>query len=193
VLINTHHHAGQVRSYIDRVNRTRGLRAIEAYEPQLLGSAGTVHANRGWMDDADECLVIYADNLSSVDLGALLRFHASHSDPVTVMLFHAPEPRRSGIVQLDGRQRVVSFVEKPDEPRGDLANAGLYVLAADAYREIADLAAFDFGFEVLPRFVGRMRGWLSDCYHQDVGTLSALRAAEEAAPHVFGRCEEVRP
>lgn len=181
VLINTHHHHDQVRAYLNELNRKRGFRVVEAHEPVLLGSAGTVRANRSWMDGASHCMIIYADNLSSVDLAALLTFHRSHDDAMTMMLFHAPEPSRSGIVELDGESRIVSFVEKPREPRGDLANAGVYVVTADAYREIADLAAFDFGFDVLPRFVGRMRGWLSECYHRDIGTHESLQDAERAA------------
>ena len=46
-----------------------------------------------------------------------------------------------------------------------------------AYREIAALQAFDLGFEVLPRFVGRMRGWVWGGYHLDIGTHEALEQA----------------
>jgi len=189
VLINTHHLAEQVRAYIGEVNRAGPFHVVETFEPEPLGSAGTVHANRDWVADADDCLLIYADNLSSVNLAALLRFHASHDDPMTMMLFHASEPRRCGIADLDSDDRIVSFVEKPERPKSDLANAGVYVVSAQAYREIADLNVFDLGFDVLPRFVGRMRGWLGDCYHRDIGTLDSLRLAEQEAPSAFGSPE----
>ena len=39
------------------------------------------------------------------------------------------------------------------------------------------MRAFDLGFEVLPRFVGRMRGWVWGGYHLDVGTHEALDRA----------------
>jgi NDP-sugar pyrophosphorylase family protein len=185
VLLNTHHLAEQVREHLNDVNRRGPLRVVEAYEPRLLGSAGTVHANRDWLVDADQCLIVYADNLSSVSLSAFLAFHASHPDPFSMMLFHALEPHRCGIAELDGDGRIVSFVEKPREPKSDLANGGLYVVSSDAYREIADMNAFDFGFDVLPRFMGRMRGWVPDCYHRDIGTLESLQAAEKEAPAVF--------
>jgi mannose-1-phosphate guanylyltransferase len=103
-----------------------------------------------------------------------------------MMLFHASEPRRCGIAEVDGDDRIVSFAEKPRQPKSDLANGGLYVVSSDAYREIADMGAFDFGFDVLPRFVGRMRGWVADCYHRDIGTLESLQAAEREAPAIFG-------
>ncbi len=187
VLINTHHLAEQVRAYIGEVNRAGPFHVVETFEPQPLGPAGTVHANRAWMDDADYCLIIYADNLSDVDLKEITRFHVSHDDPITMMLFHAPEPKRSGIAELDADGRVISFVEKPKRPTSNLANAGLYVVDASAYRRIADMNVFDFGFDVLPRLVGQMRGWTCKGYHRDIGNLGALRQAELDAPRVFGR------
>jgi D-glycero-D-manno-heptose 1,7-bisphosphate phosphatase len=99
-----------------------------------------------------------------------------------MLLFHAPDPRACGIAELDDAGRVVSFVEKPHEPSSDLANAGVYVVSADAYREIAALKAFDLGFEVLPRFVGRMRGWTWKGYYLDIGNPDALARARRDAP-----------
>jgi NDP-sugar pyrophosphorylase family protein len=186
VLINTHHLRDAVRAHLDLVATQRPLRVAETYEPTLLGSAGTVHNNRAFADDADECLIIYADNLSNVDLAAVLAFHRSHPDPMTMLLFHTPYPKQCGIAALDTEGRIVEFTEKPEQPKSDLANAGLYVLDADAYREIADRNAFDFGFDILPTFVGRMRGFTFTGYHRDVGNLEALRQAELDAPRVFG-------
>ena len=185
VLINTHHLRDQVRAYIDRVNQTGRFHVTEAYEPLLLGSAGTIHANRDFIADADDCLIIYADNLSNVDLRQLLHAHWSHDDPVTMMLFRTPHPETCGIVELDEAGRVIAFEEKPRFPKSDLANAGLYVVVADAYREIADMDATDLGFDVLPRFLGRMRGWVWTGYHLDIGTPEALERAQTEAPQVF--------
>jgi len=185
VLINTHHLRNHVRAYIDGINRTGRFRLAEAYEPQLLGSAGTIHANRGFVEDADACLIVYADNLSNVDLEAFLRFHWSHPDPLTMLLFRTSRPRECGIAQLDDLGRIVNFTEKPQHPKSNLANAGLYVVTADAYREIADADEEDLGFDVLPSFIGRMRGWIWDGYHLDIGDGESLERARQDAPHVF--------
>jgi D-glycero-D-manno-heptose 1,7-bisphosphate phosphatase len=99
-----------------------------------------------------------------------------------MLLFRAPDPRTCGIAELDDVGHVVSFVEKPHTPRSNLANAGAYVVSADAYREIAALRAFDLGFDVLPRFVGRMRGWTWNGYHLDIGNPEALARARRDAP-----------
>ena len=110
--------------------------------------------------------------------------------PFTMVLFRAPDPRACGIAELDAAGRIVAFVEKPDRPATDLANAGLYVVDADAYREIAAMRAFDLGFEVLPRFVGRMRGWVWGGYYLDIGTHEALARARSDFDAIFPRRRE---
>lgn len=184
-LINTHHLPDPVRAYIKTVNASQPVALTETFEPVLRGSAGTVTANRDWADGEDEIIVIYADNLSDIDLGAFLRFHRCHADPMTMALFHTKFPKECGIATLDADGRVVEFVEKPEQPASDLANAGLYVLDADAWREIADMDAFDFGFDVIPAFVGRMRGFQHAGYHRDIGTPEALAQANADVVELF--------
>jgi len=183
--INTHALAEQVQSYVSRINRRGQIRLTEAYEPTLLGSAGTVTANADLADHADLIVIIYADNLSDMSLSSLLAFHRSHNDPFTMVLFHAPNPRACGIAELDTTGKVVSFIEKPEQPASNLANAGVYVVDASAFREIAGMRVFDLGFEVIPKFVGRMRGWIWGGYHLDIGTHEALERAQQDAPKVF--------
>jgi len=184
VLINTHHLPAYVRNFIEKKN-SQGFRAAETYEPVLLGSAGTITANRAWGDDADDVVIIYADNLSDLDISSLLAAHRSHGQPLTMLLFHAPNPKACGIAELDDCGRIIAFEEKPEHPKSDLANAGVYAVTASAWREIADLKAFDLGFDVLPRFAGRMQGHVHDGYHRDIGNLDALAAARDAAPAIF--------
>jgi mannose-1-phosphate guanylyltransferase len=115
----------------------------------------------------------------------MLAFHRSHRGPMTMLLFRTQYPEKCGIAQLDRDGVITEFIEKPRQPKSNLANAGVYAVTADAYREIADMNAFDLGFDVLPRFVGRMRGFAWDGYHRDIGTLESLAQAEIDAPRVF--------
>ena len=168
------------------VNADGRLRLAESYEPELLGSAGTVAANADLADGADDIVIIYADNLSDIDLRPLLAFHRRHGDPLTMVLFRAPNPRACGIAELDGEGRIVSFVEKPERPPSDLANAGLYVvtmppLTAKSPRwERSTWASMCF-----PEFVGRMRGWVWGGYYLDIGTHEALERARREVASIF--------
>lgn len=188
VRINTHHLPDAVRAWIDDANRRGGPRFEERFEPVLLGSAGTITANRDLGDGCDEVLLIYADNFSTVDLAAALAFHRGHADPFTMVLFRCEEPRRCGIAELDEEGRIVGFVEKPERPASDLANAGVYVIDAGLYRELADRRTFDIAFDLLPTLVGRMRGFVHPGYHRDIGTPESLvRAEADLAAGVAGR------
>jgi len=186
VIINTHHLRDHVVDFIAQANAVRKIQITEAWEPELLGSAGTVHANRGWADDADEIIVIYADNLSDVNLTDLLKAHRAGQKPMTMMLFHTAYPTQCGIATLDRSGQIIDFVEKPEKPASDLANAGIYVVSADTWREIADMNVFDFGFDVLGKYVGKMHGFAHKGYHRDIGNHDALEAANAEAPALFG-------
>ena len=108
-LINTHHLVEQVREYIEQVNVRGQLRLIESYEPQLLGSAGTIAANPDFADGADHIVIIYADNFSDVNVQDMLAFHCQHDAPITMLLYHAPNPKACGIVELDAHNRIIQF------------------------------------------------------------------------------------
>ncbi len=185
ILINTHHHRDQVVDYIQKTNASRSIHLHEAHEPELLGSAGTIHANHDWLDDAEHGVIIYADNLSNVDLTPICQDHQAHNAPFTMMLFHTPKPSECGIAELDENNCITAFIEKPASPRSNLANAGLYIVTAEAYREIAQANAFDLGFDILPKFVGRMRGYTFNGYHRDIGNHDALEHARRDAPTLF--------
>ena len=66
-------------------------------EPEPLGSAGTVAANRSFVEDADSFWVFYADNLTNLRLGPMREAHERHRGVLTLGLFRAPDPRAAGI------------------------------------------------------------------------------------------------
>jgi histidinol-phosphate phosphatase family protein len=182
--VNTHAHAEKMRAFLNSSFPSGYPVVSESFEPTLLGSGGTIAANPEFADDADDVIIVYADQLSTIDFRAMLAFHRQHGDPFTMLLYRVSNPKECGIVELDAQQRVVSFIEKPREPKSDLANAGIYIVSRDAYREMAAANGFDLAFDVLPRFIGRMRGWTWDGFHRDIGTHAALDRAQRELPTV---------
>src|SRR5882757_9625601 len=57
LLINLHAHADQVRKFV--AIHAHGLKVVLAEEPDLLGSAGTLRANRRWLEGESEFWVLY--------------------------------------------------------------------------------------------------------------------------------------
>lgn len=73
ILVNTHHLQEQVVDFFARASTP--IRATLSYEPALLGSAGTLLANRSFFEHEDDFFVIYSDNLTDADLTALRAVH----------------------------------------------------------------------------------------------------------------------
>jgi mannose-1-phosphate guanylyltransferase len=172
VLVNTHYLAEQVQDFVEQDAPPMVVEL--SHEPELLGSAGTLAAKSDFVRDEEAYLVVYADNASRVDLGALVRAHRP-GDAATLGLFRVPDPETRGIVELDSGGGVVDFVEKPEHPRSDLAWAGLLVGSPALLDALPDWAPSDLGHDVLPRLLGRMRGVEIDGYHRGVGTPESYR------------------
>lgn len=171
ILLNTHYLASNVEAYIKINNQNKNLPFIhESYERELLGSGGTVRANYEFVKDEDCFLICYADNLTNVDLGSLVKFHKSHDGILTMGLFHTNTPEQCGIATLDQFDRIVKFVEKPKYPDSNLANAGIYVCSPKIYDYFPDRDFLDFGKDVLPLLVNKMYGLEVKGYLRDIGT-----------------------
>lgn len=185
VLVNTHYLPEPVRAYMDAYNRKgTGLTACETYEPELLGSGGTIRANRDFVRGEKDFLICYADNLTDADLTAFRRYHGEHGAPLTMALFHTNVPKQCGIAETDGTGRIVAFTEKPAEPKSDLANAGMYMADQRVFDYLdGDEPVLDFGKDVLPKLVGKMYGWNTDGYLIDIGTMENYKRANEEWTH----------
>ena len=168
VLINTHHLAPMVEAWA--AAQTSRTKIKLTYEESLLGSAGTVAANRDFIGNSRDFYIFYADNLMSVDLEALASFHFRNDGILTLGLFHSSQPRQCGIVTLDSEQRVVTFEEKPAQPKSDLANAGVFIARRELFNYLPSGGFSDFGKNILPKLVGRMRGYVLNGYLLDIGT-----------------------
>ncbi|HXW78247.1 MAG TPA: nucleotidyltransferase family protein [Acidimicrobiales bacterium] len=175
VTVNTHHLSDMVWRHLAQRRRPPSVRV--AFEPVLLGSAGTLLANRDWVQGEDLFLVCYADNLTDFDLGELIDFHQRGGAPATLTVFRADNPSACGIVETDGAGLVVGFVEKPETPTSNLANAGIYAMHPSVIDQIEGPAPKDIGYDLLPKLVGQARAFVLDAYLRDIGTLAAYRAA----------------
>lgn len=177
VLINLHFLPEPVLRFVEGYRG--GVAISTVMEPELLGSGGTLHVNRGFVEGEEQFYILYADNLTTVDLTALRRFNREHPAPLTVGLYHADDPSSRGIAQLDEEGVIVEFIEKPSEPKGDLASAGIFVGRPELFDVIApDRVPYDFGGHVMPHLVGKMNGVVIDGYLRDVGTIASLECGE---------------
>ncbi len=180
VLINLHHLPDVVSRHLADRTGTPEVRTI--LEPDLLGSAGTLLANRDWVNGENAFLVCYADNLTDFDLRSLIDAHREHNPIATLAVFHSENPSAGGVVEVDSTNKVIGFTEKPDEPVSDLTNAGMYAFQPEVLNVISGSPPLDIGYDLLPLLVGQAYAVPVDGYFRDIGTPSAYRLAREEWP-----------
>ena len=180
VLVNLHHLPEVVRQHVAARPGPPAVRTV--FEPELLGSAGTLAANRRWVEADEMFLACYADNLTDFDLRSLIDVHQGGGVVATLAVFHSEQPSAGGVVELDTAGTVVGFEEKPTEPVSDLTNAGMYAFHPCVLDEISGTRPADIGYDLLPRLVGRAKATLVNGYFRDVGTVEAYRRAREEWP-----------
>lgn len=185
VLVNLHYLPDVVTGHLE--GRT-GLPAVRTFfEPELLGSAGTLRANRKWVEGEEMFLACYADNLTSFDLCSLIDAHRERRALATLTAFHSARPSVGGVLQLDPDGRVVGFEEKPEQPVSDLVNAGMYAFHPAVLGEIGSALPQDIGYHLLPRLVGRAFAVPVECYFRDIGTIDAYQQARKEWPALASR------
>jgi len=185
VLINLHHLPDVVRRHIAAHTRSPTVHTV--FEPELLGSAGTLIANRQWADGDEFFLACNADNLTDFDLRSLIEAHQEHGAIATLAVFHSPDPSAGGVVEIDATGQVIGFAEKPSQPVSDLTNAGMYAFHPSVLDEVDAMPPNDIGYDLLPRLVGRARAVPVEGYFRDIGTPDAYRLAREEWPVRAGR------
>jgi len=167
------------------------------------GTADAVFQNIDIVDGyGPEFLVILAgDHVYKMDYERMLVQHVNSGADVTVACVELPvaEAKGFGIMGVDDRDRIVSFVEKPedppempDRPGWAMASMGIYVfrrefLNEQLRRDAADPhSSRDFGRDIIPFLVRNAKAvahrFATSCvrsreeaeaYWRDVGTLDA--------------------
>jgi mannose-1-phosphate guanylyltransferase len=177
-LVNTHWLADQVTAFV-RASRW-AARIDLIHEDELLGTGGTVLANRAWFQEKP-FIVAHADNLTDFDVCGFIEAHrarpAGHA--ITMLGFRTDTPHSCGILELNEHGTVLAFHEKVDDPPGNLANGAVYIFEPEIVDAIAALGrpVVDLSTEIIPRFIGRILCVETSGYHRDIGTPESLRRA----------------
>lgn len=180
VLVNLHAHAESVRRYLRQ--NANGLRVQVAEESELLGSAGTLRANRDWIA-SEECFwVFYADVLNRADLESMMRAHQLRKPAATLGVYRVSNPERCGIVSVGEDGMIHEFVEKPSHSTSNLAFSGLMIGTPELIEVIPEQVPADIGFHVLPRLTGRMLAFPINDYLIDIGTMANYLRAQATWP-----------
>lgn len=168
---------------------TGGVRILTPYKARFDsdwfdGTADAVQQNFTFIKQGSPelILILSGDHIYTMDYDTMITFHMDQQADLTMATIRVPleEASRFGVLTVDKKYRVRSFVEKPKNPPSDLINMGVYlfnrelldrVLWEDHLREDS---THDFGKDILPRLIKsklRVIAFPFTGYWMDVGTI----------------------
>lgn len=194
VLINTHYMPEMVKTYVS--GTAWSDRITLSYEPQLLGTGGTMLNHESWLRDSP-CLVIHADNLSCFSLDDFLASHLRRPSNciMTMMTFLTTDPQSCGVVECNAAGVVVAFHEKVRNPPTTIANAAVYIFEPRIFDLLHSLQKrdIDLSTEIIPLLLGQISTYLNVTYHRDIGTIESWREAQRDFSCRYARLSSTEP
>ncbi len=190
---------GEVNEFVDLLPAQQRVDESMWYR----GTADAVWQNLDILRaEGPEYVVILAgDHIYKMDYGVMLEEHVARGADCSVACIDVPKEQASqfGVMAVDGDGRIVSFMEKPEDPptipgRPDvsLASMGIYVCNAEFLYDLLGRdskdpgSSHDFGRDFIPAMVNNAAlyahefsascarsGSESSAYWRDVGTLEA--------------------
>jgi glucose-1-phosphate thymidylyltransferase len=152
-----------------------------------LGAIGDTRLTieRAGLED-DDLLVVAGDNLVGYSVPDFVGFWREKGG-AAIALHHEPDGeliKLYGVVELDAEDRIVSFEEKPAEPRSDLAATAAYLYAPEHLSLLADYLAEGNSPDAPGNFVAwlyrrkAVYGWRFDGDWLDIGDQEQLLEAD---------------
>ncbi|MDH5672769.1 MAG: nucleotidyltransferase family protein [Myxococcales bacterium] len=183
IAINLHYMAEMIREQIGDGSRY-GVKVHYQYEPELLGTAGSVRNLLDYFQDSEDILVIYGDLLFDEDLTDVLDFHRQHRADGTLLVHR--RNRSNSRVRLAPTGRITGFEERPKGGNVDTSdiwvNSGIQVLRRDFVRQLPERIPLDLPRDVYAHTLTEYRYFARPVrgYRCAIDSPERYRSAEQA-------------
>ncbi|MFH1858634.1 MAG: nucleotidyltransferase family protein [Candidatus Omnitrophota bacterium] len=159
------------------------------HEENRLGAVGDMDFCIRTQRIAEDLLIVAGDNLFDMALGPFVQFAERRTPFASMMVYDVKDfvlARHYGIVGLDAEKRIVSFEEKPPQPKSTLSAMGVYYFPQKVH---AQLQAYlkEGSLRDAPGFFIRwlsqketVYGYPCEGIWYDIGDLDSLKRASEA-------------
>lgn len=132
--------------------------------------------------DGDPVCVVLGDNIIERNIVKAVRDFAEQGTGAKILLKEVPDPERFGVAEIEN-DRLVNIVEKPKNPRSNLAVIGIYLYDSRVFDIVKTLKPSDRGeleiTDVNNAYVtdGTMTWEMLDGWWTDAGTFESLLRA----------------
>lgn len=179
IVINLHYLPDQVTEYFGDGSKF-GVKIEYTDEPTILGTAGGIKNAESVL--SDPFLVMYADNLTNMDISSVIEYHNSHHGLATVTLYDSPSPETMGVVLKDEQDNITGFLEKVPNPPSIEVSAGICIYSKKMLDYIPEGEFYDQGKELYPDLLRQgilLKAFNPKAYVQDTGTKERYEKAQK--------------
>lgn len=183
-LINTHHLAAQIANHIDSRSDRRDFTLV--YEPELLGTLGTLKANIKFFGSGPGW-VLHADNYIGGGLQLVRAAFDQRPEGVwgALLTFKVEEPQNYGVMTTNTCGVMTGFHEKPLDSPSTQASAATFLFGPQVFNNVAGMQedSGDISSDLMPLLIGRLVAVPTPSFVVDVGTPAGLAQAKFLAQH----------
>ena len=112
-----------------------GVRITYIHQEQPLGLAHAVKVSQDFLGK-DRFVMFLGDNVIQGGISGLIEQFAESEWHSQIVLTRVAHPEQYGVAELDDGDRIVRLVEKPKEPKSDLALVGIYMFDAHIHKAV---------------------------------------------------------
>ncbi|MFJ9982357.1 glucose-1-phosphate thymidylyltransferase [Streptomyces cyaneofuscatus] len=115
-----------------------GVQVTYIPQDEPLGLAHCVTLAEPFLGD-DDFVMYLGDNMLPEGTADIAEEFRASRPAAQIVVHKVADPRAFGVAELDTEGRVTRLVEKPQEPRSDLALIGVYFFTPDIHRAVASI------------------------------------------------------
>lgn len=133
-----------------------GVNITYVTEPQPMGTAGAY--KYAAPDSGEPTIVLNGDILTDLIVSKLIKHHQAAGNAATIALTPVEDPAKYGLVETDGDDSILQFLEKPAPGTAavgseNMINAGIYLLEKEVLDLIPEGQNFSFEYNVFPEIL----------------------------------------